>query len=334
MIDESRAERTSALAVLSLLAGLGAAAAALGAYTTSWVLNHWDLFAGRPVSFARHGSAAVTVTALCAAVPAFAALLLGIAARAAVRESEGRLRGISLYRMGILVGLLSCFAAAWIGVPAAESKTAKEDDRKRAVDRFHAAVVHRLRGDRDAFAADFAGYVKEDAELSMGLRPMEAFRVEDVIDPMQVRVLGLAEAQTEFAGRLPIDEARRRGAGPDDLVVVAPIRAPKGTSAAEVAEAFFAGGQDRYVWFVLSRRWNDWRIVEPGPKKRIDLHGGSPRYVCPVRGCSIETHWASECRTHGRTTQARWYGCLDCWVRSPSPGECARCGKALKPYLR
>ena len=103
--------RLSALSVLSFLTGLGALLAALAALVCTWSVRYRYVlgFGDGEVYDLQLGAQILSYATL---LPAVAAVAFAIAARGAVRESRGELRGRSLYHTAVLVALLSS-AGVW-----------------------------------------------------------------------------------------------------------------------------------------------------------------------------------------------------------------------------
>ena len=101
----------STLSGLSFLSAIGAMLPALAALGCTWTARYRDTV-GLGGGDVHDLMLAAQILAWVTIVAAVGTLALAIAARGAVRESRGALRGRSLYHSAVLVALLSC-AGVW-----------------------------------------------------------------------------------------------------------------------------------------------------------------------------------------------------------------------------
>lgn len=98
--------RLSFLSAMCFLAGLGAVVPVLGAFVVSYLAGMSGLLhlGEEEVRVLRLAERIALYSAL---VPGVAALAFWLGARAAVREGEGSIRGVALYRAGVVLALVS-----------------------------------------------------------------------------------------------------------------------------------------------------------------------------------------------------------------------------------
>jgi hypothetical protein len=311
--DESRATRTSGLAAFCLIFGLGAAAMVTVAACGAVVMNFLNLFMAPTRLAYEIGYIATIIVAASAALPAVVAIILWIAARAAVRESQGTLRGMALYRTGMLLVILSVLGAAAgrssvIGASVRGLRYAREtypdtDAGREAEawflrDRFRTMLHDRVSGASDSFARRFMEDVRPEMRDSIPERTLRRYAAGELVYLNHARVLRVDEARTALKGVGRFDEVlARESLRPEDLLVVVPIREVDGLKPEEIARAFLVGveGENQYVYYVFRERDHERKALYLGP-----------------RTSSAEFY----CERHNR---------LD-----SKPGRCPDCGQPLK----
>jgi len=112
--DPELPSRLSLLSGASFLCALGALLAALASFLTGEFAAQSDVL-GIRAGEVKELLLASEILRFSAPLPALAALAFGLAARGAIRESQGALRGRALYRMAVLLAL-SVGAVSWAGM--------------------------------------------------------------------------------------------------------------------------------------------------------------------------------------------------------------------------
>ncbi len=100
-------QRTSVLAAFSFLSGLGAATLVTVAWFLTYLTGFLDVRQEIRVDELRDVMLAARILAGVTVLPAVMALAFWLAARGAVRESQGTLMGVGLYRSGVILAVLS-----------------------------------------------------------------------------------------------------------------------------------------------------------------------------------------------------------------------------------
>jgi hypothetical protein len=108
--DPAVRARLSLLSGASFLCAFGALAAALASVMTAELAGQGDVLGLRSWDI-RDLRVASEILRFSALLPALGALAFGLAARGAIRESQGELRGRALYRTAVMIALLVGFAA-------------------------------------------------------------------------------------------------------------------------------------------------------------------------------------------------------------------------------
>lgn len=258
-MNEANASRTSLLALLSLFSGVLAVTMVLGSLCGVWITERSEVFFHPTLESYKVGFWSARIVAICAALPAFLALILWGAAGAAVRESEGKLRGMALYRTGFVLALASACGAYVIQAAAAEewnrtritarsNSSLSLEDRNDLESHFRTMMTQRLEGDAKGFASHFL--------------PEVAPRVERWAAANPVRLGGRGQ-RSRIVRSYTVEEARRYPKGmiefldislqnyrKDDMVVLENIE------------------PSSIYWnrFVFRRVGNDWKVVGPVPE--------------------------------------------------------------------
>lgn len=258
-MTENAATRTSLLALASLFAGLCAVAMVLAALAGVWVVDYSEIFFLPTLESYKVGLLCARIVAVCAALPALLALILWGAAGAAVRESEGKLRGMALYRTGFVLALASASGAYFIQAKAGEEwngkrRTARPDgspsweDRQELESRFRTMLNQRLQGDAKGFSSHFLPEVAPGVERWATANPVrlggrgQGSRI--------VRSYTVEEARRYPKGTPEFRDVSLKNYRKDDMVVLENIE------------------PSSIYWncFVFRRVGTDWRVVGPIPE--------------------------------------------------------------------
>jgi len=333
MSDETNAVRTSVHSFLSLACGVLAVLLAISAYWGAWTMDRGDMLGVSRSSDRKAMYTASLVLSFVTLLPLAGTLLFGLAGRVVIAGSNGRLRGVAFYRLGIFAAAVS---AIW-ALAGSESPRGRAyaflrekaddsiSDRAAAEARFYSYLVARLRGDEEAILQSFHSQPGRSAlEFVLRVRPLKRYRIEEIIDPASVEVLDFRKAKEAH----PSLRSFHRG---ENLVVIASLRAPSGFTISEIADLLVGGLplDDGRIAFLLEGSRGDSRMNAVG---RFGVRRfGSPKLECPSSGCRSKD--SQYCFEHRLDKKRILNGCLPCRLTRGEPGACPECGWPLVRYV-
>lgn len=345
MLDETRAGRTSALAFFALACGIAAGVLAWCSFSAIQLMRWSEIFFEPTRMSHEAGHIVALVLAIVTVAPAVGAGIFWLAARAAIRDSNGTVRGVALYRTGLVVAILSILVtvagdASVVGAAERgrreakslpESSLATEAENWYAEQMFEDMLRYRVHGGyRQDRSVDLTN-LREFAQMAVPLKNSPF----DYVYVRHARSMTVQDARVRLKGVGRLDEALANPKlKPVDRIVIAPLKPVEGIDPESLARTFFVfqEGEREYVYyFFRDEERGPWHWV-PLEQPRYTVLGGRPKHACDE--CPFESDRPGTCPRHGPTEGERWYVCERDWLRSSEPGTCTQCNAQLQPRIR